>query len=251
MAKKAPDPQALALQSLSAALADPGPKVLLGSAKVPGFFQGGTAPIKAAAKLCETQQWLIPIDDWHGKGASRKQKYRLSPAGVQAALQHSEPLDLLRGLSASVRDQVAAVQAMHDQLGGLARSLQPLSAAVTALTQRLQPPNLDALLQNLKSTATPSAPTPASTDWLDEVPKLVAEQRQRDRYQPLTLPQVYAALRQARPALTLGQFHDGLRQLRDQQRLRLAPYTRALATIDDPKAALFLDGEVMYYAELP
>ena len=81
--------------------------------------------------------------------------------------------------------------------------------------------------------------------------KLVTEQQQRDRYLPLDLPRIYATLKQSRPSLTLGQFHDGLRMLRDQARIRLKPYTRALATIDDARNALFLDGEVMYYVELP
>ena len=51
------------------------------------------------------------------------------------------------------------------------------------------------------------------------------------------------------PGLTLGEFHDGLRDLRDSDRIRLIPFTRALATIPDARNALYLDGEVMYYVQ--
>jgi hypothetical protein len=69
--------------------------------------------------------------------------------------------------------------------------------------------------------------------------------------QRLTLPQVFERVRARKPDLTLGQFHDGLRRLQDERRIRLSPYTQALATLDDPRNALFLDREVKFYVELP
>jgi hypothetical protein len=51
--------------------------------------------------------------------------------------------------------------------------------------------------------------------------------------------------------LTLARFHDGLRTLYKQRRISLWPYTLALATIDDPENALFLDREVKFYVDLP
>ena len=80
---------------------------------------------------------------------------------------------------------------------------------------------------------------------------MAAEQKQRNSFQRLTLPQVFERLRVRHPDLTLGQFHDGLRRLQDEKRIRLAPFTQALATLDDPRNALFLDREVKYYVELP
>ena len=68
---------------------------------------------------------------------------------------------------------------------------------------------------------------------------------------PLSLPDVYAKVRELQPDLTLGQFHDGLRTLRDQGQVRLLPFTRAYATIPDLRNALFIDGEVMFYVDIP
>jgi hypothetical protein len=250
---KAADPQTTALTALAQALADPAPRALFGSAKVLGFFKTSSAPTRAAAKLCEDRQWLATTGDFTGSGKSRKPFFRLTPAGVQAVLQNSETLNLLKDLDVSLRQQVELLRAQRDLLGQMVGNLQPLADAVGHLNRIMQPPDVEGILRRLNhSPAVPAAPSAASApDWLDEVVRLVTEQRQRDRYLPPTLPALYATLKPTRPSLTLGQFHDGLRLLRDQGRLRLSPYTRALATIDDARNALFLDGEVMYYAELP
>jgi hypothetical protein len=252
MAKQTVDAQAVALEALAQAFADPAAKVLLGSAQLPGFFKGSSKAVKDAARLCDERQWLVPTGEWVGKGSSRKEKYRLGPAGIQAVLQHGEARALLRGLTAALQQQVEVLRPLHKRIGELLAQRESLSDAVAQLTQKLEPPDVEGLVRRLSNAAPlpPAAPA-GPPDWLDEAVRQAAEQRQRDRYQLLSLPQLYAALRRTRPALTLGQFHDGLRLLRDQGRIRLSPFTRALATIDDPRNALFLDGEVMYYVELP
>ncbi|MBY0527696.1 MAG: hypothetical protein K2R98_30135 [Gemmataceae bacterium] len=254
---KAIDIQAVALEALAQAMADPAPKVLLGSAKAPGFFNGTRKPVKDAAKLCEERQWLLGTGEWIGKGASKKQTYRLSPAGIQAVLEQSESAALLRGLSKAMQEQVEVFRALQGQVTRTLSQLQPLTDMVQQLARKVEPPDVEAILRRLHGTNSqplalpPSSSPPDLPDWLDNVVKLTAEQQQRDRYQPLSLPAIFATLRQMRPTLTLGQFHDGLRLLREQKRIRLSPYTRALATIEDARNALFLDGEVMYYVELP
>jgi len=260
VAKKAVDVQALALESLAQALADAKSRVLLGSSAVPGFFKGSSPAVKAAARMCEDRGWVTAVDDWAGKGRSRKQKYQITPAGVQAVLENSESISLLRNLSTSLRQQVEIFAALRDQFGQLLDHRQQLAATVARLAEKIEPPRVAEILARLQQNARPAVPSeppralpagPKVSDIADDVVRLLEEQRARDRYQPLTLPQIYAKLKQTRPALTIGQFHDGLRALRDQGRIRLSPFTRALATIDDPRNALFLDGEVMYYVELP
>lgn len=249
MAKQTVDAQTTALQALARAIADPEPKALLGSAKAPGFFQGSSKAVKEAAKLCEDRQWLMPTGDWAGTGRGRRPKYRLSPAGVQAVLQHSDALLLVRGLAAGLQEQVQLLAALQGQVGRLLADRQPLAEAVSKLASKLEPPDVDGILRRLAPAPPPVAAE--SPGWHGEVIRQVTAQRERDRYQPLSLPDLYAALRPAYTGLTLGQFHDGLRLLRDKGQIRLTPFTRALATIDDPRNALFLDGEVMYYVELP
>jgi hypothetical protein len=256
MPAKATDPFPLAVEALTRALLDPSPKVLLGSKAAPGFFQSSSASTRAAAKLCEDRGWVSGTGEWAGSGKSKKQKYRLTPAGVRAILEHGETLTVVRSLAGALQEQVDQYRSMRDRLGLLADQIQPLTEVVNRLLDKVQPPDVEAILQKLDRPLTPPpAPVretaPAVAGWLDEVVGLVAEQARRDRLQPLTLPQIFSAIRKRSPEITLGQFHDGLRKLHDQRRVRLTPYTRALATLGDPRNAVFLNGEVMYYAENP
>jgi hypothetical protein len=239
MAKTIVDPRAVALATLAGAVADLTPRVLLGTAAAPGFFKGSAKAVKDAAQAAVDNSWLEPTGDAIGTGARKKPLYRLTAAGIHAVLEGSETLQLLRGLGDSVRQQVDLLQTIHAQLGRLADQAGPLSTAVAALERRLQPPPLAA------------APARPGTAWLDRVVPLAQQQRERDRFQPLDLSTLWEQIRRDCPDLTLGQFHDGLRALRDQGRIRLLPFTRALASIGDPRNALYLDGEVMYYVELP
>lgn len=251
MATKPADPELLALQALAEAIADPQPRVMFGSARSPGFFKGSGQAVKAAARLCEERQWLAPTGEWLGKGASKKATYRLTPSGLQALLNHDDALLLLRSASAALQEQVQVFRSLSQQLGQLSNQLQPLAQLVERALQRLQPPDINKALAALAAGARSPADGVPADGWLDDIVAQAAEQQQRDRYNPLSLPQLYSAVRRKQPGLTLGQYHEGLRTLRDRGRIRLAPYTRALATIDDPRNALFLDGEVMYYVELP
>ena len=82
-----------------------------------------------------------------------------------------------------------------------------------------------------------------TTTQLQRVLTILHGQR-TDRYELVTLPALLAEC----DDMTLGQFHDLLRDARDAKLIRLIPYTRALASIPDARNALYLDGEVMYYA---
>ncbi len=107
---------------------------------------------------------------------------------------------------------------------------------------------MNATKRQPRPTARPALQQAPLLTWLDAVVKTVNEQHARDRYQPLTLPAIFAAAKIFAPALSLGQFHDGLRQLHDSGLIRLEPWTRALSGIPDRRNAIFTDGEVMYFA---
>jgi hypothetical protein len=74
----------------------------------------------------------------------------------------------------------------------------------------------------------------------------VQEQHREDPDAPITLGDLLCGIQGSQPTLTLASFHDALRALYEQDRVRLMPYTRPLATIPDNNA-LFVNGEVMYY----
>ncbi len=91
--------------------------------------------------------------------------------------------------------------------------------------------------------------TPAVA-WIDTVVEMVAAQKRANAFQSLTMKDVYAKLLAIVPTLTVGQYHDGMRELHKARRVRLAPYTQALATLPCPMTALYLDNEVKYYVQV-
>lgn len=148
------------------------------------------------------------------------------------------------------QDLNAAVQSLAKAPDPARRREGLLSAVLLALENVRQAPGA------VPPPLPPVSPTaklepPREPDWLDEVVRMTAEQKQRDPFKRLTLPEIYARLQASRPRLTLGQFHEGLRILHERRSIKLLPFTQHLSTIGDTRNALYLDREVMYYADHP
>lgn len=261
-----------ALGVLAALLGDPSPRPLHGSKKLPGLFAGATATDKAAARVCLDNHWLEPTGQFVGTGKSRKELVRITRAGVEAVLARADASQQLAGISAGLAQMAASATAAAESIraeavrlleefgASISRAMQPLEALaalpemqknLAQVLERVKPPDTEELFRRLNAASVGSAPTVAKEDWSEDVVRLVVEQKQANPFQRLTLPQVYERLRARHTDLTLGEFHDGLRRLHRAQRIRLGPYTQALATIDDGQNALYLDREVKYYVELP
>ena len=102
MAKVA-NAEALALEALARLLGEPAPRVMHGSKAIAGVFPGASAADKAAAKYCLDHGWLVPTGQAAGKGKTRKELYRLAPAGLQVVLVRSDPTELLRALADNMK----------------------------------------------------------------------------------------------------------------------------------------------------
>lgn len=258
MAKENRQAETHALEALACLIGDSSPRVMHGSKTVAGVFPGASAAYKAAAKVCLERDWLEPVGQTTGKGKNQS-LYRLSVAGLQAVLEQNDPGKLLHGL----RDQVSQLQnrtaeltgfvrdklvELSGQVGSLGSNMEQLTLVIEQAAKRVKPIDVMQMSQPAPEVQSNGA---GDVGWHDEVIELVKEQKQQNSFQRLTLPQLFSMLRIKHPQLTLGQFHDGLRKLQDDRRIRLGPFTQALATIDDPRTALFLDREVKYYVDLP
>jgi hypothetical protein len=62
------------------------------------------------------------------------------------------------------------------------------------------------------------------------------------------LPELYQKASEMVPGLTIGHFHDGLRQLHDRQQIYLHPWTGPLYDLPQPPYALLIGHEIAYYA---
>jgi hypothetical protein len=64
------------------------------------------------------------------------------------------------------------------------------------------------------------------------------------------LPELFRRLRPCSPRLTIGQFHDRLRRMVQQEAIYLHPWTGPLYELPEPAYALLVGHEVAYYASL-
>lgn len=83
----------------------------------------------------------------------------------------------------------------------------------------------------------------------------IIERLRRKRLQSRLWPAVplgelYRLVTSAEPDISIGQFHDCLRELLAAGKIRLSPFTQALYQLDDGECCLILGHEIMAYAEL-
>ena len=64
------------------------------------------------------------------------------------------------------------------------------------------------------------------------------------------LPELYRRVLPIAPSLTIGRFHDGLRQLHEGGQVYLHPWSGPLYEIPEPAFALLVGHEVAYYASV-
>lgn len=68
--------------------------------------------------------------------------------------------------------------------------------------------------------------------------------------QDCPLPELYRSLTTREVPLTIGVFHDCLRQLHDDHRVYLHPWTGPLYALPEPAYALLVGHNVAYYASV-
>jgi hypothetical protein len=234
-------PQKLALQALSQALTGPGAMVLHGAKGNPCFFVGSAAGPKQAAQFCIEKGWLEATGKFEGTGAKRKELFRITHAGIQEALANSEPVVLLQGALANL-EKIAGLKEKVEQT---LDSLKKQEGLIRTLLDRFAPPDFKTLIANtaepVQSAALPTFPASKILDSLSDY-------HRRTGYGHCPLPELFHQV--AEPArLSIGQFHDGLRKLVQEKKIRLHPFTGAAYQLQEEQYALVAGQEIKYYAE--
>ncbi|MFO0809745.1 MAG: hypothetical protein U0746_14070 [Gemmataceae bacterium] len=215
----------LLLTALGKAALAPGGAPLHATRSASGLFPA-TAGGKSAAQRAQ-DEGLIAAGSAGGFAATAR--------GMAYLIEHTSPRQVLEDLARAVEsrqvqvaDLIAAAKAMAGEL-----------SAVQALLVRLSDPRAPSPV-----TATGVAEAP-STDWLPDA-RAFLNGWSSDTDCPL--PALYERLLASHPTLTVGQFHDGLRRLRDDGDVYLHPWTGPLYAMPEPTLALLSGHEIAYYA---
>lgn len=260
MAKAALNPakiEQLIQAALSAALADPTSKPLHGTKAKPGFFTGTSAAAKEAAQACLDGGWIEPTGEFQGKGKTQKPLYRITTSGVRHAIENSETAVLLKDLLAALDQSRGALRALRDGIDDagarIGRQIEQHQMAVGELLKKTQPPDLDDCLKAISSqpaddSSRPANGAPVPADWLERVVTYCHDFKKRHSYGNCPLPDLYHHV--AEPlGLSIGQFHDGIRELVAKKRVRLHPFSGAAYQLKEEQYALLAGQEIKYYVE--
>lgn len=272
----------LIFEALERSLADPRPRKLHGTRTNPGIFLTRSAAAVEAARRCLEQGLIAPRGEERTKSKATP-LYGLGAAGIRYLLEH----DPLRQLLAATQEGVARLgQASADCQQTLAKVQQQaaqLQEVVQQAAQRLQPPDLEKMLaaattpgdaaaargaapavdaRKARETAAVAGgpgvesglaraakPTGAESQLGEAVLQHLRQHKRQTPLRPLDLPQLFRFARSRQPALSLGAFHDLVRDLADAGQIRLSPFTQAMYQLAEPECAMIVGREIMYYAE--
>jgi hypothetical protein len=232
----------LVLDALARAVADPGGVPLHGSKSAPGLFPT-SAPAKQAAQHCKDEGY-VQVVTTQAKGKTVQEICAITDKGLAYLLSQVSPRQVLE-------DLVRALEARQAQVGELvstARQTQAGFDALRALAEKV----LQQVHQRKATAPLPCDKTEAAGNgtptWTANVLTQLARWQASHTTEDYPLPELYRAVRSGAAALSIGQFHDGLRRLHEQGQIYLHPWTGPLYEIPDPPYALLIGHEIAYYA---
>jgi hypothetical protein len=236
------------LQGLKAALAEPGDVRLYKSGKLPGLF-AGRAGINGDAAAQAIRDGLLEVVRTETKGKISIEWVRATPSAVRYVHEQESPLtalaDLRNTLAASQGALPAWLAHMQDKLNILERSLREDAQRFVNLLQALTK-RVDKALAHLQGLAV-QVPDSLAVEhpWAIAAVQYLTERKKVGATTQCPLPELFKALTNQQPDLTLPGFHAGLRRLQERKVLQLFPHDGP-ESLPQPEFAL-LDGESVYY----
>ncbi len=247
----------LLLDALCRAAAEPAGLALLASKSDPGLFPA-TARARIVADRCKTEGYLQVVRS-ESRGKLSREICVLTDKGREYLLRQSSPRDVLEDLVRVLESRQNEVAALAESVRHMQDGLRGIQSVVEQVLPRLQESSHPR--SSLKGTISmngtlahvapaPSVNSPASDQRIAEIKSALAEWHAAAGVsQDCPLPELYRGLHAAH-ALSIGQFHDALRQLHDDTQIYLHPWTGPLYAIPEPAYALLIGHEIAYYASI-
>lgn len=236
------------LAALKKALAEPGEQRLYRSGKLDGLFPGRTGATAEAAERA-LRDGLLDVVRTETKGKIRIDWVRPTPRAVAfvhdvqspAAALH-ELRDALQMTQMSLPVWVANLhQRLEDLAGELGREMHAVAHRLDVLSRRVE----EAIERAETARPKLSHEVAQQIAWARDALDHLDRRRNGGLESPCPLSELFAAVRECHPSLTVSDFHLGLRRLFDRGLVRLIPLEGATA-VTEPEYAL-LDGFVTYF----
>jgi len=272
----------LILGGLSQAIAYAEGLPLFAAKTTPGLFPNNAAG-KQAAQRCLDDGYLRCLNPGYSvpdtapppakKTKTPPETYVLTEKGFTFLFQQVSPRQVLEDLVRVLEQRHGEVSQLVQSARQMQNGFDALRTSVEKVVQTLQaapgdnaaPGNLlpgrlrDSARQFYQDSPAPSPnPVPAATSAgndLTAIQETICSQLQRwqttsGASEDCPLPELFRQVRARLPRLTIGQFHDVLRRLHDNDQVYLHPWTGPLYDLPEPPQALLVGHEIAYYASL-
>lgn len=239
------------VDALKLALAEPGEQPLFKSGKLAGLFASRVG-VNAEAAARALEERLLEVVRTESKGKTTIEWVRTTPRAVEFLHKQESPIQALRDLQVVLQTNRDAVPLW---LAEMRSELQALSSRLTDIaerwTHRLEALSgqVDEALRRAEA-AGPQLPGGAGCEvpWARDALAYLDHRRSGGATGDCPLSELFAALRDRHPDLSVSAFHDSLRRLHDGRALRLLPFTGSPSEIPEPEYALLEGATLFYYA---
>jgi hypothetical protein len=237
--------------ALKQALAEPGEQRLYRSGKLSGLFPGRTGASGEAAATA-LRDGLFELVRRETKGKAEVEWVKLTPKGVEYLHAHESPRAVLEELHATLQVTQAGVPAWLETMQS---DLHALNAKLTEDAAKILH-RLDALSRRVEEALRRAdAAGPAVEDgvslavpWAVDALAYLDRRRASGAAGDCPLPELFAALHDRHPGLSLTDYHLGLRRLSDYRALKLLPFVGGAGQLPEPEYALPDGAAFLYYA---
>ena len=232
------------------ALAEPVEHRLYKSGKLDGLFPG-RGGVNGDAAATALRDGLLEITRTETKSKTSIDWVRLTPRGVEFLHEHESPVHALHELRDTLRVNRQAIPAwLGDIRAGLQQLHDRLAADAEKWTQRLETlgRRVEETLKRIEA-AQPLLPAEVAeaVPWGIDALNYLDRRHNGGAPNDCPLPELFAALVEQNPGLSVGSFHEGLRRLHQRRALRLEPANGADG-FAQPEYALLDAGKLYYYA---
>jgi hypothetical protein len=238
----------LIIAALSRAVTDPRGVPLHGTRGSPGLFPGSAAA-RHAARIAKEQDLLRVVGNGK-RGKNQVEICAITDNGLAYLLRRVNPKQVLE-------DLVTALEGRQQQVSALVVAAQQTRADLERLRN-----TTEKVLQSV-GVGEPVAPSTAvahcngsskvptaAADWVEAIVRFLTDWQAAHPTEDCPLPHLYRYARPVAGALSIGQFHDGIRRLYDDGRIYLHPWTGPLHDIPEPSLTLMVGHEIAYYSSL-
>src|SRR5262245_54101285 len=239
----------LNLDALTRAAAEPSGLTLYANKAEPGLFPNTTIA-KSAAERAKAEG-LIQIVHTEPKGRVVREVCAITDRGMQFLTRQASPRQVLEDLVRILEDRETSVAELTASAAQMSAALVAVRAVIDQVLPRLTEHHTTngIAMNGVLSPARPAGSTAIETLIGDVKSQLAGWHEATGSSQDCPLPDLYHKL-EANEAVSIGQFHDALRQLHGEHQIYLHPWTGPLYAIPEPAFALMVGHEVAYYASI-